>query len=151
MFKKLIFPAIILFLASGFWSCQVQIDPEAEKGAIKLLVQTQLNAVIDASVEGEAAVWAQTPYIVRKDVVGWDSILVHYEKSFGDWLNDPENNQIDMFTASNFDIYINGNFASVFHDEHGEGIMNGEEFSIHHRVHKYVEKIEGEWKIITLF
>ena len=151
MIKKLIFPAIFLTMASGFWSCQEQIDPEAEKEAIKLVVQNQLDAVIAASIEGEAAVWAQTPYVERRGVVGWDSIRVHYEEPFQNRLDNPDSNQVKMFTASNFDIHLNGNFASVFHDEHAEGIIDGEEIDYDGRVHKFLEKIDGEWKIIALF
>jgi len=70
---------------------------------------------------------------------------------FKRWNDDPENYQGRVFTASNFDIYINGNFASVFHDEHFEGIAEGEELTYDARPHKYLEKIKGEWKVITLF
>ena len=73
MFRKILLSAITVILVPGFWSCQEQIDIEAEKEAIKQVIQAQLDAVTDLSYEGEAAVWAQTPYIVRGDVQGWDS------------------------------------------------------------------------------
>jgi ketosteroid isomerase-like protein len=152
MLKKLWLPEITFLLLSGLWSCQEQVvDIEAEKEAIRQVVQSQLDAVKALSFEGEAESWAHTPYIVRKDIAGWDSISVFYQEMFSDVKNDTGLTQVSVFTASNFDIYINGNFASVFHDEHFEGTWKGEEMSSDGRPHKYMEKIEGEWKLITLF
>ena len=148
--KKYLFTLIAFSFLAGA-SCQNKIDIEAEKEAIKQVVLAQLDAVKAFSYDGEAAVWAQRPYIVRKDIVGWDAVSVYYQKMFKKWSAEPENFQARVLTASNFDIYINGNFASVFHDEHFEGIFEGEEGTNDGRVHKYLEKIEGEWKVITLF
>jgi hypothetical protein len=149
--KKIIFSFLALMLIAGSICCQEKIDIEKEKEAIKQVVQAQLDAIKAASYDGEAALWAQRPYIVRKDIVGWDSVSVFYQEMFKKWNDEPENFQARVFTASNFDIYINGNFVSVFHDEHFEGIVEGEEMTSDGRAHKYIEKIEGEWKIITLF
>ena len=148
--KKIIFSFLALSLIAGS-SCQEKIDIEKEKEAIKQVVQAQLDAIKAASYDGEAAVWAQRPYIVRRDIVGWDSVSVFYQEMFKKWNDEPENFQFRVSTISYFDIYINGNFASVFEDEHFEGIFEGEETTSDGRVHRYLEKIEGEWKIITLF
>ena len=139
-----------LSLIAGSASCQEKINIEKEKEAIKQVVQAQLDAINAASYDGEAAVWAQRPHIVRRDIVGWDSVSVFYQEMFKKWNDEPENFSI-VFTASNFDIYVNGNFVSVFNDEHYEGIFEGEEMTFDTRVHRYIEKIEGEWKVITLF
>jgi hypothetical protein len=147
--KKIIFSFLALSLIAGS-SCQIKINIEKEEEAIKQVVQAQLDAIKAASYDGEAAVWAQRPYIVRRDIVGWDSVSVFYQEGYKQWNDEPEN-QIRVFTASNFDIHINGNFASVFHDEHYESFWNGEERTSDDRKHKYLEKIEGEWKVITLF
>ena len=148
--KRIIFSILALSLIAGSISGQKKIDIEKEKEAVKQVIQTQLDAIKDFSYEGEEAVWAHTPYIVRVDIVGWDSVSVFYQEGFKRWSANPEN-KIRVFTASNFDIHINGNFASVFHDEHYESFWNGEERTSDNRKHKYLEKIEGEWKVITLF
>jgi hypothetical protein len=148
--KKIIFSMFALSLIAGSIYCQEKIDIEAEKEAIKKVVQAALDALKAKSYDAEVATWAQTPYIVRRGIVGWDSVSVFYQESFKSWFGKPEN-QIRVFTASNFDIYINCNFASVFHDEHIERIWDGEEITGDSRVHKYLEKIEGEWKVIALF
>ena len=147
--KKIIFSILALSLIAGSAFSQKKIAKEEE--AIKQVVQAALDAIKAKNYDAEVATWAQTPYIVRRDIVGWDSVSVFYQEMFKQWNDEPESFQLRVFTASNFDIYVNGNFASVFHDEHSEGIFNGEEGTNDGRVHKYLEKIEGEWKVITLF
>ena len=147
--KKIIFLMLALSLIAGSAFSQKKIAKEEE--AIKQVVQAALDAIKTKDYDAEVATWAETPYIVRRDIVGWDSVSVYYQEMFKQWNDEPENFQCRVFTASNFDIYVNGNFASVFHDEHSEGIFNGEEGTNDGRVHKYLEKIEGEWKVITLF
>ena len=147
--KKIIFSFFALSLIAGSIYCQEKIDIGADKEAIKKVVQAALDAFIAKSYDATVATWAHTPYIVRKDIVGWDSVSVFYQEMYKQW-EEPEN-QVRVFKASNFDIYVNGNFASVFHDEHLERIWDGEEITRDARAHKYLEKIEGEWKVITLF
>jgi hypothetical protein len=146
--KKIIFLFFALLLIAG--SAFSQKKNAKEEEAIKQVVQAALDAFIAKSYDAIAATWAHTPYIVRKDIAGWDSVSVFYQEGFKSWYDETEN-QIRVFKASNFDIYINGNFASVFHDEHSERIWDGEEIIRDARAHKYLEKIEGEWKVITLF
>ena len=112
-----------------------------------------MDAAKASSYESEAAVWAQTPYIVKAETVGWDSISFNYQKNFKARKETFEKDNIKwtVFKASNFDIYVNCNFASAFHDQHMERIVNGEEETSDMREHKYLEKIDGEWKIITVF
>ena len=149
--KKIIFSILALSLIAGSISGQKTIDIEKEKEAIKQVVQAALDAIKAKSYDAEVATWAHGPYIVRQGIVGWDNVSVFYQGIFKEWNDKPENYQWKVFTASNFDIYINGNFASVFHDEHWEDIYEGEEGTIDSRIHKYLEKIEGKWKVITLF
>lgn len=151
MLKKIFLSTIAILFVSGFWGCQEQIDIEAEKEAIKEVIQAQCDAVLALSYEGEAAVWAQTDYIVRRDARGWDSISAYYQEFFQSWRSDTMDFEGRVFTTSNFDIHVNGTFASVFHDQHLEYVLNGEEHVSDGSEHKYMEKIGGEWKIITLF
>jgi ketosteroid isomerase-like protein len=149
--KRIIFSILTLLLITGSSLCQKKIDIEAEKESIKKVVQAALDAIKAKDYDAEVATWVHSPYIERRGIVGWDSVSVFYQKRFKQWNDEPESLQVRVLTASNFDIYINGNFASVFHDEHFEGIFEGEEGTNDGRVHKYLEKIEGEWKVITLF
>jgi len=155
--KKIIFSFFAVLLITGCTppkekttvTVMTTIDVAKEEEAIKQVVQAALDAFIAKSYDATVATWAHTPYIVRKDIVGWDSVSVFYQEAYKQF-KDPEY-QFKVFKASNFDIYINGNFASVFHDEHLERIWDGEEETSDARAHKYLEKIEGEWKVITLF
>ncbi len=151
MLKKIFLCAIAVLFVSGFWGCQETIDVEAEKEAIKDVIQAQLDAVLALSFEGEAAVWAQTDYIVRRDARGWDSISAYYQEFFQSYSSDTMDFEGRVFTASNYDIHVNGTFASVFHDQHLEYVLNGEENVSDGSEHKYLEKIDGEWKLITTF
>jgi hypothetical protein len=125
-----------------------EFDVAKEEVTIKKVVQSALDAIVAKDYDAYVVTWVHSPYIERRGVVGWDSLSVFYQKSFND---PPEYFQARVITASNFDIYINGNFASVFHEEHFEGIIEGEEITRDGRVHKYLEKIEGEWRVITVF
>ena len=55
---------LVLLAALGLVACEQQVDVAAEEEAIKAVIQKQLDAVRTASYEGEAAVWANEPYIV---------------------------------------------------------------------------------------
>jgi hypothetical protein len=142
---------IALVILAGIWGCQKPVDIEAEKEAIKAVILKQLDAVKEMSAEGEASVWAHTPYVVREELVGWDSISIFYNDTFKKWKSEPDNYSFKEFSASNFDIYVNGNFASVFHDQKWEGIIEGKEQSSSSRMLRYLERINGEWKVLTFF
>ncbi len=154
MSKKLIILGITLILVLFTIGCQKQVDIDAEKAAIKKVLQAQLDAFKNVSYEGEASVWAHKPYIVGKKTVSWDSISAHYQTEFPDMKKlieeDPDNHTIKEFTASNFDIYVNGTFAASFHDEYMEYIWEGKESNNKYRTLKYLEKINGEWKVIAI-
>ena len=150
--KKIIFSILALSLIVGGAFCQKNI--EKEKEAIKKVIQAQLDASRTNSYEGEVAVWAHTPYIVKNETVGWDSISFNYQRNFKARKDTMEQRNVKWTVrkASNFDIYVNGNFASVFHDHYNEWTENGEEKTGDgNRGHKYLEKIDGEWKIIAVF
>jgi len=156
--KKIIFSFFAVLLITGCTPSEnkksiavlpfEEFDVSKEEEVIKKVVQSALDAIVNNDYDAHAEAWVHSPYIQWKDVGGWDSLSVLYQQ----WHNYPrEYFQARIMTTSNFDIYINGNFASVFHDEHFEGIMEGEETTYDARTHKYLEKIEGEWKVITVF
>ncbi len=135
-----------------------KVELAAEKEAIKAVLQKQLDVASNLDYEGEAAVWAHEPYIVRHSgdsyVVGWDSLSTFYKTGFKEGREkvkeDPEYWMVREFSAKNFDIHLNGNVAFVFYDEHFDGFREGKERSGVSRVLKYLEKKEGEWRIVAL-
>lgn len=149
---------LVLLAALGLVACEQKVDVAAEEEAIKAVNQKQLDAVRTASYEGEAAVWAHEPYIVHgsgtRDAVGWDSLSVVYKKTFEEWKklmqDEPDKYHRDEWTGSNYDIHLNGNVAFIFYDEHVRGIWEGESVSTDNRVLKYLEKKDGEWKIVAV-
>ena len=156
--KQIIFSLFAVFLISGCTPAEdkksitvlpfEEFDVTKEEEAIKKVVQSALDAIVAKDYDVYVTTWVHSPYVERRGVVGWDSLSVFYQKTFND---PPEYFQARVITTSNFNIYVNGTFASVFHDEHFEGIIEGEESTIDGRVHKYLEKVEGEWKVITVF
>ena len=87
--------------------------------------------------------------------MGWDSLSVWYKETFENnkelVKNEPDKHRIDECTGSNYDIHLHGDAAYVLYDEHSEGVWEGEEFSNDSRVVKYLEKKDGEWKIVAVF
>jgi len=153
MSKRAVLGVIVVVI--GFQSsCRnEQIDIDTEKGVIKAVIHSRLSALVTLDYNAAAAVWAHEPYIVRENAVGWDSVSAWYEDHFieniGRMRQEPDSYYIHEFSTANFDIHINGNFASAFYDEYINGIWDGEEYKHRARRHHYLEKIEGEWKIIA--
>ncbi len=150
---------LVLLAALGLVACEQKVDVAAEEEAIIAVNQKQLDAARTADYEGEAATWANEPYIViRKSgnkVIGWDSLSVYYKKTFKErkelMKNEPDNYIIREFSGSNYDIHLHGDAAYILYDEHVKGIWEGEEFSNDPKVAKYLEKMDGEWKIVAVF
>jgi len=150
---------LVVLAALGLVACEQQVDVAAEEAAIKAVCQAQLDAFRAFDYEGEAATWAHEPYIViRKSgnkVIGWDSLSVWYKSNFEKrrelMKNEPGNYTRREFSGSNYEIHLNGNAAYIFYDQHSAGIWEGEEFSNDSKVAKYLEKIDGEWKIVAVF
>ncbi len=145
---------LVILASLGLVACEQKVDVAAEEAAIKAVCQAQLDAFRAFDYEAEAATWVQEPYTVRKAgssfIKGWDSLSVYYKNTFEQYKNDPANYNIEEFSASNFDIHLNGNVAFVFYDEHNHGVWEGESFSNDSRVLKYLEKKDGEWKIVAV-
>lgn len=148
---------LVLLAALGLVACEQKVDVAAEEEAIKAVIQKQLDAVRTASYEGEAAVWAHEPYIFHSGgggFVGWDSLSVLYKKTFKEWKefmkNEPDKYHRDEYTGINYDIHLNGNVAFVFYEDKIRGVWKGESVSTNGRRLKYLEKKDGEWKIVAV-
>ena len=147
---------LVLLAALGLVACEQKVDVAAEEEAIKAAVQNETNAFDDNDYERLAAAWVHEPYVVHGSmgediVVGWDSLSVANKNAIELKNKEPDKYRVKERTQLNFDIYLDGNAAFVIHDESGEGIWAGEEFSFDVKVVKYLLKKDGEWKLVAVF
>jgi ketosteroid isomerase-like protein len=133
-------------------ACQQSVAADSEEAAIKAVNEKQLAAVVNLDYDGEAEVWAQEPYIIHASydphLVGWEKISSQYKINFA-----PESEPsyvLHALTASNYDVHLNGNVAFVFYDEHAEYTEDGERKSRDGKLLKYLEKKNGQWRIIAV-
>ncbi|MBD3274904.1 MAG: hypothetical protein GF372_06305 [Candidatus Marinimicrobia bacterium] len=148
--KKILYSIGIL----SYWSLVISIpisfaqesNIDAEISAIQAVLEMQTQAMNKMSYDMQADIWAHTPYVERWGTTGWEAISQHYKTLF----SEQSGFEVIEFKVSNFDIHVNGTFASVFHDEYHKYRMRGEEITESTRVHKYLEKIDGQWKVIAL-
>jgi len=146
---------LVLLAALGLVACEQKVDVAAEEETIKTAIRNETNAFDDNDYERLAAAWVHEPYVgharMNGSKVGWDSLSVAF-KNFIELKNkEPDKYRVKERTQSNFDIYLDGNAAFVIHDESGEGIWAGEEFSFDIKLVKHLEKKDGEWKLVAVF
>jgi hypothetical protein len=128
-------------------NCAQESNIVSDEAAIQAVIETQIQAMNEMNYDMQADIWAHAPYIERWGKTGWDAISDHYQNLF----SDESGFEVISFEATNYEIYVNGTFASVFHDETHEYMRNGEKVVRNARTHKYLEKINGQWKVIALF
>lgn len=147
---------VLVAIVSVLMGCQQKLQPDlaVEKESVKAVILKQLDAVETLSYEGEAAVWAHEPYIVKegagKVIVGWDSLSADYNRMFTEGQKNPANYNL-KFTPTNFDIRINGTFAVCMYDEKSDGMWAGEAYAHNSRLIKLLEKKDGNWKIVAVY
>lgn len=130
-----------------------KVDIAAEEEAIKAALKKEMDTFKNLDYEGIASVWSHEPYIYHQSfgIVGWDSLSIQYKTIIREVQEKgPEYATIRELSASNFDIYLNGNVAFVLYDEHYDYTYKGEESSGLRKVNKYFEKKEGEWKLVAV-
>ena len=146
---------LVLLAALGLVACEQKVDVAAEEAAIKAAIQNETNAYDDNDYERLAAAWVHEPYVAHASMgggkVGWDSLSVAFKNAIELKNKEPDKYRLKERTQSNFDIHLDGNVAFVCHDEHGEGIWEGEESSFDIKNFKYLVKRDGEWKLVAIF
>jgi ketosteroid isomerase-like protein len=124
------------------------VDIAAEEAAIKAVLKLQTQAWSEKSLDGEAAVWAQEPYVFRgypiDSVVGWEALEGFYQEQFetGSW---------PPFTAemSDHHIRIAGDTAwAVYHQVSKRTNEQGEEESDTSWEIRILEKKSGQWRLV---
>jgi len=145
---------LVLLATLGLVACEQKVDVAAEEEAIKAAVQNETNAYDANDYERLVAAWVHEPYVVHSmggGVFGWDSLCIAFKNAIELKNKEPDKYGVKERTQSNFDIHLDGNVAFVCHDEHGEGIWAGEEFSFDIKDFKYLVKKDGEWKLVANF
>ena len=132
-----------------------EVDIAAEEEAIKAAVQQEMDAWKNMDYEGIAAVWAHEPYVYKPTpdgaIVGWDTVGTWFETTIREIQEKgPEYLTMRELRASNFDIHLKGNVAFVLYDEHSDYTWEGKDYSGVSRNMKYLEKKEGEWKLVAI-
>ena len=128
-------------------ACQKPINLASEEEAIKEVIKQQNDANNKHNLEGEAAVWAHEPYvlrIVRTTTVGWDSVNAYYKRLFAK----PQNQTKQIVTYSDFKIRISGSSAWAVFDQNIDYESNGKKQSGKTMEIRFFEKTEGQWKIV---
>lgn len=136
-------------------ACAEKVDIAAEEEAIQAAVQKEMDAWKNMDYEGIAAVWVHEPYVYKPTpdgaIVGWDTVGTWFETTIREIQEKgPEYFTMRELSASNFDIHLKCNVAFVLYDEHSDYTWEGKDYSGVSRNMKYLEKKEGEWKLIAI-
>ena len=143
--KKTLITFAIFLMGTGTWAQSIK----AEEAAIKKVLEKETEAVINRDYEQWIECFANSPDLA----FGFSSILPtymvrNYDKlaKFGKnfFKNNPEPTQ-ELFEFTDYQIRINGTSAFVTYLQ-----TNTNQDGTKQRYHKaeYLEKIEGEWKMI---
>lgn len=151
----------ILFAASIFIllsACKETVDVEAEKKAIIDVINAETQAYMDFDFEKVTGFYIQDSLNFRLTtgaddhvfLEGWDAV----ESFFRDELidgnpNTPENTSIHV-AKDNYRIKVYEHSAYVICDETWTYTMPENVVEIHSRQVRFMEKVDGEWKIAFL-
>ena len=156
--KKIIYSILALLLIVGCSSCQKTIDIEIEKEAIKAVIEEETNSYIDNDYDRFASTYVQDKTFIRlnasKDeynyivgwgynyIVGWADMAPVFREGF---QGNPDT-LLNSFVNSYYKIKVYQESAWAVYDENwydreGEFV----EYNINVR---FLEKVEGEWKIV---
>ncbi|MEM7372609.1 MAG: hypothetical protein AAF587_28570 [Bacteroidota bacterium] len=127
-------------------------DPASEKAKIRSICEQQVESWRMRDFQGESDVWAHESYIMKMLTNGtrtftWETIGGQYAADFKDSASDYEP---DFFTElSDFYIHINGKNAWVVFDQHQVFPDEVGKNQLYESLEvRFLEKIEGEWKIV---
>jgi hypothetical protein len=149
--KKFLFTLIAFSLLAGA-SCQEKIDIEKEKEAIKAVIEKESNSHLARDNDRHNECFVQDDRLIvlgSADGIlyyskGWSEISLIYEGIYAE-LPDPVT---DIYQYTNYNIEVNKASAwavydQIAHDAEGEFLAN-------HKSTRFLEKVDGEWKLIYL-
>ncbi len=149
--KKYVLTLLALILLAGT-SCQENIDIEKEKEAIKAVIEEETNAYFDRDFDRFAATYVQNETNIRLDagkggyfhIVGWEEMDSIFKEGFEKYPDPIKHYQVK--TNYKIKVYKESAFA-VFDNE----LHNSEGELTKTNIHvEFLEKVNGEWKIVYL-
>ncbi len=149
--KKYVLTLFALILFAGA-SCQEKIDIEKEKAAIKAVLEAETDAFLSKDFDRLAATYIQDETNIRLSAgksgygygVGWEEIGSGFKEYFE---NNPEQST-DKYVKTNVKIKVYKESAWAINDEtvyDSEGEISLKMIGV-----RFLEKVDGEWKIVYL-
>lgn len=145
----LILFALVLFAGN---SCQKKIDMEKEKDAIKAVIAEETNAFLASDYDRIAATCVKDETFIRLQadkngcdyIIGWKDCGSYYKNIF---MKNTDLSQY-KFENTNYKIKIYPKSAWAAYEENWykiEGEFVGKTINV-----RFLEKVNGEWKIVYL-
>ena len=153
--KGLLFIALSILIVS---SCQTPIDVEAEKAAIIQVINDETQAYLDYDYEKVISYFVQDSLNFRLSsgaddhvfMEGWNEVDSFFKSDLSQ--GDTESLADTHVTVSkdNYRIKVYDNTAYVICTETWTYATENNELEIESRQVRFMEKVEGEWKIAFL-
>lgn len=147
--KKYVLTLFALILLAGA-SCQEKIDNEKEKAAIIAVIEEETNAYLARDLDRQYECFIQDETTVGistgKDGLydGWEIISAGYENLYE---NSPDPTNL-MVKNENYKIKVYMDCAWAVYDEYT--VDENDSISSGPRCIRFLEKVDGEWKIVLL-
>lgn len=125
---------------------------EAEKRAIKELLERQTRLFWVGDYDSYVQVWAHEPHVVRMDpngqrTVGWSAVSDIYRN----WMGATRRPVQDYTLAtSDWHIHVNGSAAWAINNQHETGTVEGEPYATDVWNVRFLEKTDGQWKVVLI-
>ena len=150
--KKIIFSILAFSLITGSVSCQEKVDIAKEKAAIIAVIEEETNAFLKRDFDRLAVTFVQDETSIRLSanksgygyLVGWKQIGSRFKEYFED---DSESGSVKL-VKTNYQIKVYKESAWSIFDEvgyDGGGEVVGKSIGV-----RFLEKVDGEWKIVYL-
>jgi len=152
--KKYVLTLFALILLAGT-SCQEQIDIEKEKEVIKAVIEEETNAYYDRDFDRLAATYVQDETNIRlgagKNGYGYYDGWEEIGSAFKEWIEEDISNIENIkYGKTNYKIKVYNNSAWAVFDDKAMYDVEGEHIEITQKGVRFLEKVDGEWKIVFL-
>ena len=147
----------LLILTISLTACQETVDPEEEKQAIKDVINGETQAYIDYDFEKVASYYIHDSLNFRLTtgaddhvfLEGWKEVSAFLQEQLEEGIAPEETSHIEA-RKEDFRIKLFENTAYVVCTEYWTYHTPGEPLEIKSRQVRFMEKVEGEWKIAFL-
>ena len=157
MAKRIVLLVAVLLLGLGVIHCQKPVDMEAEKTAIKQVLENMTKEYDKKSFEGWANYIVHEPYALHAwanknehvENKGWDEISALWKKRFERRLEkDPKPSKSD-FVFENFTFKIWRDAAWVTYDSYSKEVKEKNPDYIPWKTYCVFEKTKDGWKWVS--